>query len=175
MANIKGARNVITYLKDGYNIIRDSKGIANHVTSYFSNMVKEADATCDFYNFEDLISNLFNDHLNNILNAYPSINDIYSVVFALSSDRAPGSDDFGGFFYQTFREIVKHDFVHVILQFYNHGLITFDIFWPIALTNFKFKIMTKILMDRIASVLPHLISKEHKGVIKGRNICDCIL
>lgn len=49
---------------------------------------------------------------------------------------------------------------------------TIDKFQPIALTNFKFKIITKILADKIASVMPHLISKEKKGFIKGRNIHD---
>lgn len=55
-----------------------------------------------------------------------------------------------------------------------HDASTLDKFRPIALTNFKFKIISKILADRIASLLPHLISKEQKGFIKGINICDCI-
>lgn len=45
---------------------------------------------------------------------------------------------------------------------------------PIALANFKFKIITKILADRLASILPTLISAEKKGFIKGRNIRDGI-
>lgn len=45
---------------------------------------------------------------------------------------------------------------------------------PIALANFKFKIITKIIADRLASILPFLISMEQKGFVKGRNIKDGI-
>jgi len=47
-------------------------------------------------------------------------------------------------------------------------------FRPIALANFKFKIISKILADRFASLMPHIISKEQRGFIKGRNIKECI-
>lgn len=49
-----------------------------------------------------------------------------------------------------------------------------DKYRPIALANFKFKILSKILADRLASILPNIISKEQRGFIKGRNIKDCI-
>jgi len=45
---------------------------------------------------------------------------------------------------------------------------------PIALANFKFKILSKVLADRLAVILPSIISKEQRGFIKGRNIKDCI-
>jgi hypothetical protein len=47
-------------------------------------------------------------------------------------------------------------------------------FRPIALANFKFKVISKILADRLAVLMPHIISKEQRGFIKGRNIKDCI-
>ncbi|XP_058783349.1 uncharacterized protein LOC131658030 [Vicia villosa] len=45
---------------------------------------------------------------------------------------------------------------------------------PIALANFKYKIIFKILADRLSSILPTLISKEQKGFVSGRNIKDAI-
>jgi hypothetical protein len=45
---------------------------------------------------------------------------------------------------------------------------------PIALANFKFKTITKVLADRLSQILPNLISKEQRGFIKGRNVKDCI-
>lgn len=39
--------------------------------------------------------------------------------------------------------------------------------------NFKYKIITKILDVRLASIMPFLVSKEHMGFVKGRNIQDC--
>lgn len=44
-----------------------------------------------------------------------------------------------------------------------------------TLTNFKYKIISKLLEDRLATIMPHIISKEQRGFIKVRNIKDCIL
>lgn len=43
------------------------------------------------------------------------------------------------------------------------------------MANFKFKIISKILADRLAQIMPELISKQQRGFIQGRNINDCIL
>lgn len=45
---------------------------------------------------------------------------------------------------------------------------------PIALDNFKFKIISKVLADRLAIVAPKIVSVQQKGFIKGRSILDCI-
>jgi len=42
------------------------------------------------------------------------------------------------------------------------------------MANFKFKIISKIIADRLALILPDIISKEQRGFIKGRHIKDCI-
>ncbi|CAJ2678215.1 unnamed protein product [Trifolium pratense] len=49
-----------------------------------------------------------------------------------------------------------------------------DHYRPIALANFKFKIISKILADRLAQIMPTIISKEQRGFINGRQIKDCI-
>jgi len=45
---------------------------------------------------------------------------------------------------------------------------------PIALANFKYKIISKILAGRVASIMPSIISPQQKGFIQGRQIKDCI-
>lgn len=47
-------------------------------------------------------------------------------------------------------------------------------FRHISLANFKPKIISKILDNRLASVMPHIVSSEDKGSIKGRSIEDCV-
>lgn len=46
---------------------------------------------------------------------------------------------------------------------------------PIALANFKHKIITKILAGRLVKVLPYIISQEQKAFIYGRSIRDHML
>jgi len=43
-------------------------------------------------------------------------------------------------------------------------------FRPIAMTNFKFKIISKILADRLAQIMLAFISRDQRGFIHGRNI-----
>ncbi|XP_019438986.1 PREDICTED: uncharacterized protein LOC109344689 [Lupinus angustifolius] len=47
-------------------------------------------------------------------------------------------------------------------------------FRPIALANFQFKVITKVLDDRLASIAPNTISTQQRGFVKGRHIQDCI-
>lgn len=45
---------------------------------------------------------------------------------------------------------------------------------PIALDNFKFKIITKVIVERLARIMPNLISKQQRGFIQQRQIKECI-
>ena len=45
---------------------------------------------------------------------------------------------------------------------------------PIPLANFKFKIISKILADMLASIMKNIISTQQRGFIQGRNIRYCI-
>jgi len=108
-------------------------------------------------------------------------------------DGAHGPDGFRACFYQEYREVIKKDVVNVVLKFFTIGWLlpsfisntnilipksnivdTIDQFKAITLANFKFKIISKILADRLASVLPNIVSQEKKGFVKGRNIKDYI-
>jgi hypothetical protein len=49
-----------------------------------------------------------------------------------------------------------------------------DQYRPIAMANFKFKVISKIIADRLASIMPSIISEEQMGFIHDRNIKDCL-
>jgi len=42
------------------------------------------------------------------------------------------------------------------------------------MANFKFKIISKIIADRLAKIMPGIASVEKRGFIQGRNIKDGI-
>jgi serine protease inhibitor len=42
-----------------------------------------------------------------------------------------------------------------------------DQFTPIAMANFKFKIISKVIAVRLATIIPNLISKEQRGFVVG--------
>jgi hypothetical protein len=123
----------------------------------------------------------------------PSVLEIKNAVFSMNKDSAPGPDGFGAFFFQTYWDIIKNDVCEVVLYFFQYNWLmpnfnsntvvlipkdsnadTISQFRPIALANFKFKIISKVLADRLAQIMPHIVSKERRGFIKGRQIKDCI-
>lgn len=50
------------------------------------------------------------------------------------------------------------------------GVNSINQFSPIAMANFKFKVISKILTYILARLMPTLISFEKRGFIQGRNI-----
>ena len=46
---------------------------------------------------------------------------------------------------------------------------------PIALANFQFIIVTKIIADRLAHISMRIISIEQCGFVRDRNISDCVI
>jgi hypothetical protein len=55
------------------------------------------------------------------------------------------------------------------------GADKLDNFRPITLANFQFKIITKILADRLGSIASKIIFEHQGGFILGRQIQDCIM
>ncbi|XP_026443516.1 uncharacterized protein LOC113343598 [Papaver somniferum] len=123
----------------------------------------------------------------------PSPEEIKQAVFDLSADSAPGPDGFSGCFYRHYWDIIHDDLTKAIIHCWNAGSIpngvnssfiillakvrganTLRNFRPIGLSNFFFKIFTKILATRLGTVLDKLVSEEQAAFMKGRNIHENI-
>lgn len=113
-----------------------------------------------------------------MLTICPRILEIKAFVFILNKDGAFGFDRFEALF-QHYWMIIQQDVIDIVLQFfltswimsnYNANAIillpkdnivdSIDIFRPISLTNFKFKILFKILANKLAYIMHFIISKE---------------
>ncbi|KAK6150686.1 hypothetical protein DH2020_015618 [Rehmannia glutinosa] len=108
-------------------------------------------------------------------------------------DSAPGPDGFSGRFYQHFWDIVSDEVLAAVRYFFvtasfPSGLNTsfmalipktkeanaVEDFRPIVMSNFLFKIITKILATRLDAIISSYLSPTRFGFIPGRHIHDCI-
>ncbi|KAK1301698.1 hypothetical protein QJS10_CPB12g00661 [Acorus calamus] len=134
-------------------------------------------------------------HVENEMLCGPvSLEELRMTVFSFKPLSSPGPDGFSAQFYQLFWTLIKEDLHNAVKQFFrsghilkqiNHSFIalipkslsadTLDGYRPISLCNTLYKIITKILAQRLQKVLPTLISLHQSAFIKGRNIHHNVL
>ena len=109
-------------------------------------------------------------------------------------DKSPGLDGFSIHFYRICWPIIKNDLLRMISSFLGKGKIggctnstflalipkevnpaSFDRFWPISLCNASYKIMAKLLANRLKPLLGSLISPQQRGFVKGRHLVDNVI
>ena len=190
---LKLATKGIPALQHEGSLLTTQEAIEGKVISYFSDLYSSPNVCTPNSLIQEVIPNLVSHSDNGFLTAIPSDAEIHKAVFASNADVAPGPDGFGCCFFQIFWEVVQKEVCAAVRQFFLSGWILLNMnsgivaliskssnaidvenFRPIAVANFKFKIITKILADRLASIAPKLISSQQCGFVKGRHIFDCI-
>lgn len=193
VAKIRNASKRMSILKNGNVILDKAEDIEQHVLQYYKALFATDNSCCPNQLVEDVIPPLVSAEDNVMLTNLPSREEVKNAVFSLNANGAPGPDGFGGVFYQKYWDIISDDVFNSVLQFFSQGWLlpglnsnlvvlipkfpeadTIENYRPIALANFQFKIITKVLADRLATVAPKIISEHQRGFLRNRQISDCI-
>lgn len=192
-AKIKYVTKQITILKDNDRILNSSANIESHAPNFYQNLFAHGN-NCQTTNLVDrVIPSLVSDQDNAFLTNLPTLEEVKSAVFTMNADGAPGPYGFGGHFYHTYWDIIAQDVFNAVLQFFKHdwllpninssivalipkvpNAVKIEQYRPITLANYKFKVITKIPADRLATIAPKIITENQRGFIKGRHISYCI-
>ena len=168
------ARNKITQLLDANgNIVEDEEGLVAIATSYFW-QIFEFSIPEDIEEALSEVLSTITGSMNDSLTAHPSEWEVKLALFAMHPDKAPGLDGMTALFTKSFGiYIVKEDLILMVNKFLFDGTVANGLndtniclipkttkpndnaqFRPISLCYVSYKIVSKVLGQRLKKVLP---------------------
>lgn len=175
-------------------LCEDANIISEHIQEFYKSLFTESGRSADSLLFlRELLTTTVTSKHNRALVYSPSETKVKRAVFDMSAVSASGPDGFGGSFYQATWDIVGWYVFNAVGFFFTTSLIPAGLnsnvvtlipkvvgatkiedFCPIVLGNFLFKILTKIISNRIGPMLHTILLPSHYGFIPGQKIQHCI-
>eukprot|EP00253_Pinus_taeda_P022475 PITA_22475 len=177
-------------------VIKDFEGIKRAAYSFYHDLYSapEEPAIDPHVYPIDLIPNCVQDSDNAKLTAPISMEELKDVLDSMEPDKAPGPDGFSVRFLLTCWSTIKKDLLRMVRKSQNcaklggginsaflalipkeKGASDFSRFRPISLCNSSYKLVSKIIANRLKNILPDIIPENQGGFIKGRKILDNIV
>ncbi|CAN1153028.1 Transposon TX1 uncharacterized 149 kDa protein [Linum perenne] len=142
----------------------------------------------------EVVKRKLNDQQSASLTAAITDNEIKVALFSIANEKAPGRDGYSALFFKESWEIVQVDLILALRRFFDrcsmpkyvNSILLAHIpkkfnaadmkdYRPISCCNVVYKVISKVLSNRLSAVLPSLISPAQTAFIKGRYIGDGIL
>jgi 5-methylcytosine-specific restriction endonuclease McrA len=173
---------------DGW--LSDQTDIGGCFVSHFKNIFSTSNPAPS----EELLA-LFHcsisDAKNVILCSVPSESEIHASLASLGVSKAPGPDGFTTLFYMKYWDCIKDTVLQAVWNFFKHnqllkeqnhtfialipkkiGASTVHHYRPISLCNIIYKIISKLLANRLKPLLSNIISPFQTAFVPGRHIQD---
>ncbi|KAL2223899.1 UNVERIFIED_CONTAM: hypothetical protein Sindi_2986700 [Sesamum indicum] len=123
-----------------------------------------------------------------------SAKDIKKVIFDIGKDKAPGPDGYSSGFYKNAWPMVGQEVTKAVLEFFSTGKLLKQInstiltvipkvhsptsvadFRPISCCNVLYKIIAKLIVQKLSVVLDKIISPCQAAFVPGRSIGDNVM
>ena len=122
------------------------------------------------------------------------VEEVKQAVWDCDSFKSPGPDGISFDFIKHFWDLVKDDFMRFMVEFHRNGKLTkglnstfialilkvsspqqFNDFRPISLVGCWYKVLAKVLANRLQNVIGSVVSDTQSAFVKGKQILDGIL
>ncbi|XP_071719220.1 uncharacterized protein [Rutidosis leptorrhynchoides] len=172
----------------------DPNTIKQEAYAYFNSIFKSKNLNdhCSFDNAPHL--DYISQSNNLLLESQFNEKEIWDALMECESSKAPGPDGFNMKFFKKYWDLIKMDLINALNWFWttfeiskgcnasfftlipkNPNPVGFNEYRPICLIGSYYKILTKILSNRLSKVIHKVIGYEQTTFLKGRNILDSVL
>ncbi|KAM1376755.1 hypothetical protein PS1_038740 [Malus domestica] len=186
--------NTIRGIEDGRGIWQQSlKGIGDTAIEYFSDLFQSCKPNL-VEEIQSCIESRLSIEDNQGLTAMVTDCEIMEAAYQIPLTRAPGPDGFSGCFYQDHWDTVGPDVIKIVKAFWHSGTLLRKLnhtnlvlilkmkcpknmsqYKPIALCNVIYKIIAKVLTNRLKRVMPKVIGENQSAFVARKQIQDNIL
>ena len=123
-----------------------------------------------------------------------SLQEVKQAVWDCDGSKSPGPDGVSFDFIKQFWDLLKDDVMRFLVEFHRNGkptkglnstfiaLITkvnspqrLNDFRPISLVGYLYKVLAKVLANRLRAVIGSVVSDSQSTFVKGKQILDEIL
>ncbi|XP_020688855.2 uncharacterized protein LOC110104200 [Dendrobium catenatum] len=186
-------RNMIKELVGPSGLISSHDELAASLISHFKGLYNMGSPPCE-NSFNIMAGSQIPHDLIHGLTQPVSDEEIKNVVFAGKATSAPGPDGFSFGFYQKTWHIIGFHLCRAVRHFFTTGVMpkvskataitlipkgthsnAISDFRPISLCNVFYKIVAKILANRLKPILPFIIHESQSGFISKRCSTDNII
>ncbi|GKV35665.1 hypothetical protein SLEP1_g43906 [Rubroshorea leprosula] len=163
-------------------------GIAKHFQNFFQKE-KWVRPVLDGVDFKQISSQQAER-----LSASFSEDEIKKAVWDCSSSKAPGPDGFNFRFFREFWETIKKDVVGFLQEFQKYGKLVSGLnasfitlipkvsnpqkieeYRPISLIGAMYKIVAKLLANRLKEVISYVIGEHQMAFVEGRQLTEAVV
>eukprot|EP00253_Pinus_taeda_P033311 PITA_33311 len=190
-AQARKSFNSISEIKEENINHRDIQNIKNAAFLHFKNLYSKEEGLGHISILVNEVPSLISSRKNQFLEADVTNNEIKTTLFAMEPDKAPSPDGFTARFLQNCWQIVEKDLCRMVQKSQacqkiggsinsaflalipkEKGANSFTRFRPISLCNIGYKLITKVIANRLKIILPDIIPENQGGFIHGRQIVD---
>ena len=186
MVSFWKSKNIINRIvKEDETVLTDQREIVGEIVSFFENLYKEGDL--GWWDFKEINWGRIAQANALWLERPFEEEEIKKAVFEIDREKSPGPDGYTGAFFQDCWGILKNDMVKIFEEFHRNGKVcgnmnhTFlclipkklDVqqvndFRPISLISGVYKILAKLLANRLREVLEETISMTQGAFVHNR-------
>jgi hypothetical protein len=192
MANSNRPRNYMHRVEVDGIVHETDKEIRDNVVSFYEDLYQEKESwrpLVDGLDFHS-IGATESSHLERKFDR----DEVFQVLKDLQGDKAPGPDGFSMAFFHKCWEVVGDDIMNFFEEFHTHckfekslnatfialipkkkDALNIRDFCPISLVGSMYKLLSKVLANRIRLVMESLISSSQNAFVGGRQTLDSVL